>query len=160
MSETEPLLERFRLCADRISAAVSGASAEQLDWEPAPGKWTIRRIVCHVADTELVAGDRIRRILAEDNPTLIPFDQDAWAERLDYHRRDIACTVEMFRLLRKIHSEMLAALPEEAWNRSGIHTERGRVTLADTVRTHSRHVESHARQIDAIRRAFAEAKGQ
>ncbi|MBL8234748.1 MAG: DinB family protein, partial [Bryobacterales bacterium] len=100
MSEIIELVERFRSGGERIAALMSGIPEAQVDRAPAPGKWSIRQILCHIADTELIAGDRIRRILAEDNPTLIPFDPDAWATKLDYDRREISSTVEILRRLR------------------------------------------------------------
>jgi hypothetical protein len=160
MSENAELLDRFRAGGGRIAELIAGASTAQMDWTPAPGKWTIRQILCHLADTELVAGDRIRRLLAEDNPTLISFDQDAWAANLDYHRRDTTTAVETFRLMRAGHAELLRDLPADAWNRSGSHTERGRVTLLDTMHTHARHVESHASQIESILLAYGQPKAE
>lgn len=159
MSEITELVERFRSGGDRIAALMSAIPGTQVDRAPAPGKWSIRQILCHLADTELIAGDRIRRILAEDNPALIPFDPDAWATKLDYQRRDVASTVEILRMLRLAHAAMITGLPEEAWARSGTHTQRGRVTLLDTIRTHANHVENHARQIETVRKAF-ELSGQ
>lgn len=155
LSETAELLERFRSGPEWIAAAIAEVTPAELDWVPAPGKWTIRKIVCHMADTELVAGDRIRRLLAEDNPPLIPFNQDAWADKLDYGRRDVISALDLFRRMRAGNADLLADLPEEAWSRSGIHSERGRVTLLDTVRIHARHAQTHARQIENIRQAHA-----
>ena len=90
MNDVETLLERFRRGAELIAATVSGMSGGETDFSPAPGKWTARQIVAHLADTELVAGDRFRRTIAEDNPALVAFDQDRWAEALGYADRRIS----------------------------------------------------------------------
>ena len=67
---------------------------------PAPGKWSIRQIVAHLADSEMVGAHRFRQMIAEDNPTLIAFDQDAWARNLDYARRKPKQSLESFRRMR------------------------------------------------------------
>ena len=67
---------------------------------PAPGKWTIRQIVRHLADTEIVVGMRLRQIVAEDKPTLVPFDQDAWAAHVGYSQADAFDSLRRFQSLR------------------------------------------------------------
>jgi len=59
-------------------------SAAQLDQSYAPGKWTIRYLLHHLADSETVLYDRIRRVISEPRQVLWAFDQDAWANNLDY----------------------------------------------------------------------------
>src|SRR5678815_5853094 len=83
MSELADLLERFRRGAELVAVATTGAAGPVLDFRPAEGKWGVRTIVCHLADTEEVLSMRLRQVLAEDNPALPAIEQDAWAERLD-----------------------------------------------------------------------------
>ncbi len=158
MSEIAAFLERFRRGGELIAVVTTGVAGAELDFEPAPGKWSIRQIVCHLADTEIVAADRFRRVIAEDEPTLIGFQQDAWAEKLDYRKRKISQAVESFRRLRTENYELLKDQPEEVYRRAGIHNERGRVTLLDLLSTYAQHVESHARQIQGIRQAYKQSK--
>ena len=81
MSEITELLERFRRGPELIATTMTGAAGAELDFTPGPQKWSLRQIVAHVADSEIVAADRFRRIIAEDEPTLIGYDQDAWVGR-------------------------------------------------------------------------------
>src|ERR1700719_4716404 len=100
MSEQAELLERFRRGAELLAVATTGAAGPELDFIPGEGKWSVRMVTCHLADTEAVLVTRLRSIIAEDNPTLHPFDQDKWATRLDYQKRKISQAIETFRRLR------------------------------------------------------------
>jgi hypothetical protein len=154
------LLERFRRGAEVIAVAATGAAGAELDFVSAPGRWTIRQIACHMADSEMVARDRICRVIAEDNPTLIGYDQDAWATRLDYHKRKISHALESFRRYRGENYELLKEQPPEAFARRGNHSEHGPLTLLDLLRTYAGHAEGHARQIREVRAAYKAAKAQ
>lgn len=154
MTELEELLERFRRGPELMAAVLTGAAGSELDYQPEPGKWNIKQITAHVADTEIVAAVRFRRIIAEENPTLEAFDQNAWADRLDYTKRKSSHSLEMFRRVRLNNYELLRGLPAEAFGRTGNHTERGVVTLLDLVKIFAGHPESHALQIRRVRDAF------
>ncbi|MBL8179394.1 MAG: DinB family protein [Bryobacterales bacterium] len=158
MTELENLLERFRRGGELIAVVTTGVAGAELDFRPEPGKWSIRQIVCHLADTELVLATRCRGILAEHEPQLIRFDQNAWAGNLDYQRRKISHAVESFRRLRAENFDLLKEQPTEAFDRAGIHNEKGRITLLSILSTYAAHVESHARQIQSARQAYKQSK--
>jgi hypothetical protein len=158
MSDLTALLERFSRGAELIAVCITGAAGSELDFVPQPGKWSIRQIVCHLADSEMVGAERFRRVVAEDNPVLLAFDQDAWARHLDYGRRKITHALESFRRLRGENHELLKELPESAFVRAGIHTERGPLTLRDLVVIYAEHAEKHAIQIRETRAAFKTAR--
>lgn len=155
MSDSADLLERFRRGPAVLGAALEGVGDEESRFSPAPGKWTIREITRHLADTEIVAGMRLRQIIAEDKPTLALFDQDAWARELGYGNYDPIESLAQFRVLREINASMIAALPSHMLDREGFHPERGILTVRDWVRRFTSHVDSHARQIAGIREAWA-----
>ena len=156
MSEIIELLERFRRGAELLAVATTGAAGPELDFVPAPGKWSIRQIVCHLADSEVVGADRFRRVIAEETPAIIAYDQDAWARNLDYGRRKISQAIETFRRMRGENHELLASLPEHVFQRTGNHSQRGPVTLLDLLRIYTQHAEKHAEQIRAIRKQYKE----
>src|SRR5215471_12468571 len=128
MPDIPALLERFRRGPELLAVVLTGVFGEEEDFIPAPGKWSARQIVAHVADDELVAAHRFRQLLAEDNPTLIGFDQNKWADHLDYAKRKPKQSLESFRRLRAENYELLKDLPAAAFERAGNHTERGRTT--------------------------------
>jgi hypothetical protein len=160
MPDLPTLLERFRRGPEVLAVVLTGVFGEEEDFVPAPGKWSIRQVLAHLADSELVMAHRFRQIIAEDNPTLIAFDQDAWARKLDYARRKPKLSLETFRRIRGENHELLNGLPESTFERSGNHSERGPMSLRSLVETAAAHAESHARQTQAIRDAYKEAKGK
>ncbi len=158
VNEVPELLERYRRGPELIATLMTGAAGAELDFKPAPEKWSLRQIVSHLADAEIVAADRFRRIIAEDNPTLIGFDQNAWTANLNYGRRKTSESVELFRRLRSDCYELLKDLAPETFARRGNHSERGSVTLRDQLETMAEHAESHGRQIQQVREAYKQAR--
>jgi DinB family protein len=154
MSEIPDLLERLRRGAEMVAVSITGAAGSEVDFVPEAGGWSIRQIVAHLADGEIVATMRMRQILAEENPKLEAFDQNAWAKNLDYARRKPSQSLETFRRIRGENYELLKDLPESAFERAGIHSERGRVTLRQFLQLVAEHAESHAAQLRARRAEF------
>lgn len=159
MSEVAELLERFRRGPEILAAALTGAAGSEVDFAP-DGKWSVRTIMAHLADAEVVVATRFRRVIAENEPRLDAFDQDAWAEKLDYAKRKPSQTLETFRRIRSENYELLAGMPEEVFARTGTHSERGKMSLLDLVRLYAEHAEKHGQQVRAVRAAFKEAKKQ
>jgi len=158
MSELSDLLERFRRGPELMAAVLTGAAGAELDFVAAPGRWSIRQIMAHLADSEIVDADRLRRVIAEENPTLMGYDQEAWASNLNYARRKISESLETFRRLRAENYELLKDLPEAVFERTGTHSERGPVTLRQLVELNAEHPEKHARQVQEIRRQYKQAR--
>src|SRR5450432_3658311 len=117
MSEVPELLERFRRGAEMVAVSITGAAGSELDYVPESGKWSIRQIVAHLADSEMVAGVRMRQIIAENRPRLEAFDQDAWTANLDYTRRKSSQALESFRRIRGENYELLKDLKEPVFDR-------------------------------------------
>jgi hypothetical protein len=160
VNELAELLERFRRGAELLAVVTTGAAGPELDFTPAQGKWSVRTIVCHLADTEAVTVMRFRQMIAEDNPTLVPFDQEKWAEKLDYKARKISQPLETFRRLRGENYELLKAQSEETFARTGHHLERGSLTVLDLLRMDAEHAETHVRQIQGVRAAYKEHRAK
>jgi hypothetical protein len=160
MNEITDLLERFRRGPELLAMVLTGVFGEEEDFVPAPGKWSIRQIVAHVADSELVCAHRMRQIVAEDNPTLVAFDQEAWTRNLDCARRKPKQSLESFRRVRAENYELLKELPEAAYARTGNHSQRGPITLRFQLELLAEHAESHARQMQAIREEYKKVKGK
>jgi len=157
MSELSEVLERFRRGPELLAMATTGAAGSELDFAEA-GKWSVRQIVCHLADTEAVWVMRFRQVIAEENPTMPAFDQNLWATRLDYTKRKISVALEQFRVMRTENSELLKDLPIGDFERSGSHTKRGAMTLREMVTLSAEHLEKHVMQIRSVRAAYREQK--
>lgn len=160
MSEIKDLLERFRRGAELLAMSMTGAAGAELDYVPEPGKWSVRQIICHLSDAELVGAMRFRQVIAEENPHLQGYDQDQWAAHLDYSRRKASHVIETFRRIRGENYELLKDLPEEAFARTGLHSERGATSLLDLLRIYTNHAENHAVQLRAARAAYKASKAK
>ena len=147
MSEIPALLERYRRGAEVLAVVLTGVFGEEEDFTPAPGKWSVRQIVAHLADAELVGAHRFRQVIAEENPAIMSFDQEAWTRNLDYARRKPKHSLETFRRLRAENYDLLKELPASAFERTGNHSVNGPVTLRQMLEGYAHHAESHARQL-------------
>ncbi len=158
MSEIQDYLERFRRGGEILATATTGAAGPELNFKGAPDKWSIRQIVCHLADSEVCAAMRFRQTIAEDNPTIQWYDEKAWAENLDYHRRKLSHAVETFRRTRAEIHDLIKDLPDTAWSRPYVHSRFGANTLMGLLRNYTEHLENHVEQIRAARKAYKESK--
>lgn len=158
MSNIPELLERYRRGAELLATVTTGVFGEEEEFVGEQGGWSIREIAAHLADAELVAGHRFRQVLAEPNPTLVAYDQDAWARHLGYAGRKLKQSLESFRRLRAENYELLRNLPEEAFARAGTHTVNGPTTLGRLLEIYARHAESHAAQIERLRDAYRKSR--
>jgi hypothetical protein len=156
MNTLEQALDTFRRGPELMQEALRGVTTEESKHIPAPGKWSIGQLARHVADTEIVVGMRLRQIIAEDRPTLIPFDQELWAEHLRYTEADVTRSLAIFSSLRSDLAETLDALPPTAFDRMGVHPERGEKSLLEWVTLFGNHAETHAKQIRGIRESMAQ----
>src|SRR5215469_14625329 len=137
-----PTTEQFHTYAtiyERIAAAIDGLTSEQLQTRLAENEWSIQQVLLHLPDSEAVGYERIRRIIAEEHPTLQPFDEEAWARNLHYDQQDPRLALELFKLLRQNTVVLLHRLPTAAWERTGLHAERGVMSLYKVFQTYLNH---------------------
>ena len=129
----------------------SDVSAEALGRPEAPGKWSMRQVLAHLADSELVWGWRLRMVLAHDRPPLTGYDQDRWAERLQYELSDPEQSLRTFALLRENNLRLVDRATPQDLARVGVHSERGEESLEHLVKLYAAHDLLHLRQLDRIR---------
>ena len=128
-----------------MAQAIAGLSRDDLAALPVPGTWSIQQIVLHLMDSDLISSDRMKRVIAEENPTLIGFDETAFARGLFYEALDAGLAADIFAKNRRLTAEILRRVPDEAFDRFGTHSERGRVTLTQLVQGMVDHLEHHLR---------------
>jgi hypothetical protein len=133
-----------------VSEALAGATDEELDARPAPGKWSAREIVHHLADSEMTSAIRLRMLIAVDDPKIYGYDQDEFARRL-YYDRPLEASLEAFRSARRSTAELLDRLSEDEWRREGTHSEHGRYDVARWLEIYAAHAHQHADQIRVAR---------
>jgi hypothetical protein len=135
-----------------VADAVAGASDAELDARPAPGKWSSREIVHHLADSEMTAAVRLRKLLVETNPTIEGYDQDAFAARLT-QGRPVHASLQALRYARETSAELLDRMSDEDWTRSGMHPEHGPYGMEKWLKIYAGHAHKHAEQIKHARAA-------
>lgn len=134
-----------------LNDLVAELSDEQLAKPEREGKWSIRQVLRHLADSEIVWAYRLRLVWSQDRPRLMGYDQDAWAERLRYSDSDPAESLTEFAVLRKANLKLLASASDADLERAGVHVERGEESVAHMVRLYAGHDLLHLRQIERIR---------
>jgi len=126
-----------------VVAALEGAD---LDAREAPGEWSPRAVVHHLADSEMTSAIRLRRVLVEDRPLVQGYDQDAFAAILFYDR-PIEASLAAFKAARDSCAEILTRLNDEQWRREGEHSDSGTYRLSDWLEIYGVHAHEHADQI-------------
>ena len=137
-----------------LRRAVAGLSPEQERTPEAAGKWSVKQVVQHLADAELVGGFRYRMALTHDSPTLPGYDQDLWAERLRYQESDLQAALNDFATLRAANLRLLRAATPADMRRIVRHAERGDESVEKMIRMFAGHDTVHLRQIARIREAI------
>lgn len=115
-----------------------------------PGKWSVTGVIAHLADSELVWSIRLRRVLAEDRPELVGYDQDLWSTRLRYDDRDVHQELDTLDAVRRSNLALLEHADEMDMRRIGIHQERGEETVEHMVRLYAGHDLIHLAQARRI----------
>ena len=110
-----------------LAALLDGVTAIEAERAPAPGKWSLRETMAHLADCEIAWSWRMRQICSEESPTLQPFDQDKWAKA--YGAYSFAQAFSTWKALRSWNLEFLRGLSEAHKQRPAIHAEYGEITL-------------------------------
>ncbi len=140
-------LRRYAEGPARLRRAWDEVPAEARTWRPAEGKWSAHEVVVHCADSETYSAIRIRLLLAEAEPLIVGYDENAWARRFDYHASDPEWALHLVETVRAHTSAVLERLPEAAWGRMGRHTQSGAYGTDDWLRSYGEHLEIHAAQI-------------
>ena len=138
-----------------LRKAVAGLTPEQDGTPERPGKWSVRQVVQHLADSDLVTGFRFRMVLAHDAPEIAGYDQDLWADRLGYKDSDLATALDDFEYLRRLNLRILRrATPEDMQQCVMRHAERGDEPLGHMIKLYAGHDVVHLRQVARIRKAI------
>lgn len=141
------LIEQYAEGGTELGAAIRGLLREDLLAFPVPGTWSIQQIVLHVVDSDLIFSDRMKFVIAMDNPPLIGFDESRFASNLFYAEQSAEDAVALFELNRRNTARILRKLPDAAFARAGVHSERGPITLADLVQSAVNHLAHHMKFI-------------
>lgn len=138
-----------------LRQAVAHMPLEHLLARPISGKWSTLEVVCHISDFEPVFADRMKRVIALENPQLLGADENRFLKSLSYHQRIIGEELALIDLVRSQMARILTALPDSAWVRVGNHSEKGPVSLRNLVEKSISHVEHHLLFIEQKKKHLA-----
>lgn len=141
------LLARYERGPALLGAAWQALPPEARTWRPAPGHWSALEVLGHCADAEMHAAIRIRALLAEEQPLIAGYDENRWAQVLDYHGVDPVQAFAVIEAANRLTAALLARLADPHFGRAGTHTQSGPYADADWFRIYAEHLEIHARQI-------------
>jgi hypothetical protein len=136
--------------ASRIARLIYGLSLRQLTLRPSPDKWSVQEIITHLAETEMVMCCRARWIAFEEQPTLVPFDQEKWSRGWHREKESVEEILERFRLLRRSQMRLFRSVSGNEWDRTGFHPERGILSLKTQLETLAGHDLNHLEQIHML----------
>lgn len=142
----------------RLARLTRGLTRPQLLHRPAPGKWSIHEIVCHLADTEVANAWRYRKVLAEDEVGLTAWDQDRWAAGHRYRRQDVRLALEQFRILRARNLALLRTVGRKMWARTATHPTFGTLSAGQMLVHLAHHDANHLGQIERIRKSLKRSR--
>jgi hypothetical protein len=145
------MIDTIRRFPGELSELVKSLSKNQLDIPTGAGEWTPRQVIHHLADSHMNAFIRARLILTEDNPTLKPYNQEAWALLADMQLPP-KVSVKILKGLHERWAVFFESVKEEDWERTAIHPEIGQITLVILLETYARHCEEHLEQIKRVKK--------
>lgn len=159
------LIDRYERQGAELAPWIAGLSAAELDAHPVPGAWSMRTLVMHMLDSDLVGTDRMKRVIAlqgdahddappDKPPLLLGYDETKFAARLPESAVDLALACTVFDANRRLMAARLRALPDKAFKRIGEHSETGLKSLADLVKGYIGHFDHHAPFARAKRKAL------
>jgi hypothetical protein len=141
----DDLIQRYADGGPLLVYATAGIPEVHLRKRIGPGEWSPAEVIGHVVDSDLTASDRMKRVIAEENPLLVNCEEDLWVKSLDYPNTPVEETVALFAVNRKLTARVLKTLPDEAFARQGTHSVTGPVTLAGLVEKYISHLDLHLR---------------
>ncbi len=153
------LIERYAAGANALTEAIAGLTKEELNAHPVPGTWSIQEIVLHMMDSDLIGADRMKRVAAEDHPTLIGYNETLFAKTLYGDDLDVQLAAEIFAKNRQMTAAMLRRLPDTAFARTGYHNEHGDLSLAEFLANYVGHLDHHLKFVREKRKLLGKPLG-
>ena len=150
----QPPLDVLRRTDGQLLETIRGLSAPELAQREAPGKWSINHVLRHLADSEIVWAWRMRMALTHDRPPITGYDQDAWADKLEYGDADALESIGEFAVLRHGNLRLLDRATPDDLKRVGVHAERGEESVAHMMKLYAGHDILHLNQIERIRKTL------
>jgi hypothetical protein len=146
--ERNEKIELYSRGYDLLKAALAEVPQEAMKFKPAPTEWSVYEIIIHIADSESNAALRARKLIVEPGGAIMAYDQDKWANKLNYHDHNFEEALEVTRLVRKTTYELLKGQPDEVFSHSIVHPEyEAPYIFEQWINIYSAHIPGHIEQI-------------
>jgi hypothetical protein len=146
--ERNEKIELYGRGYDLLIAALADTPREAWTFKPEPEEWSIHEVLIHLADSESNAALRARKLIVEPGSTLMGYDQDKWANELNYHDHSYEDALEIVRLARKTTYELLKKQPDEVFEHTVKHPEYEEPYMFEQwLNLYSAHIPGHIEQI-------------
>lgn len=142
----QQLLEKYHSSALTFVEEARKISAESLN-QSKDGEWSAAFVIHHIADAEIQFGVRYANALCEDNPTIVPFDEEKFPTGLQYSKRSVTNSLNALAATHELNYEILKNASAADWDRVSTHPQRGAVTLLQIATLGANHIESHIAQL-------------
>lgn len=156
VEERQQKIETYGKAYDLLVSALDEFPREMWQYRPAAGRWTIHEVIVHIADSEVNSYVRCRRLIAEPGGTVLGYDEEKWAQSLDYHAQSTQDALELFKWLRWKTYTLIKNQPEQVWSNTVVHSENGIMTMDDWLDMYERHIPEHIEQMQANLRDWQE----
>jgi predicted HTH transcriptional regulator len=156
------LIEEYGRGFDLLTDALAEVSRETWKFKPAPGEWSVHEVLVHMTESESMAVIRLHKLIAEPGSTLMPYDEEKWAETLDYQNQSVDDALQIFRLMRQTTYRLLKTLPDRVFTYSVMHPGAGYpeygelYTLEKWLNIYTSHVRNHIGQLKKTYQAWKE----
>ena len=148
----QSIIDSYSRGGEKLRQAITGLTRSELIAFPVPGTWSIQQIVIHLLDSDLIGMDRMKRIIAMDKPLLIGYDETAFSKTLHYDEQSAGDAVIILDLSFKNFANVRRKLPDETFQRQGVHNERGLITLASYLEHMVHHLDHHLKFVSEKRK--------
>jgi uncharacterized damage-inducible protein DinB len=149
------IIEALRLLPERVSEEVKGLSEEELRFRPGEGQWSLKEVIGHLRDFAEIDHDRLCRMITQERPLLVGYDQEALVRERNYQEADLQVVLEELASCRRETVQVLTELVDASWTRTGRHQERGTFSIRQHVEHLVRHEAMHLEHIRALKQQAA-----
>jgi hypothetical protein len=153
-TRTSDLIHAYLDGPVQVRRLVSDLTAQQIQARPVPGRWSTMEVVCHLVDSEQAWCHRMKRVIAEERPLIIGYDESRFTAALVYVLHDLQEELALLEGMRRQMARILSGLSEDAWSRTCVHTERGLMTLKEMLEAEVDHIPHHIRHVVEKRKAL------
>jgi hypothetical protein len=160
-TEIDKKIEEYGRGFDLLTAALAEVPREAWSYRPAPGEWSVREIIVHMADSESMSALRARKLIAEPGSLLMGYDEAKWSDVLCYTDQNVEDALEIIRLARKSTSQLLKRQPDEVFMHAVVHPEYpdAPYTFEQWLNIYARHIPDHIEQLNRSYQAWKNNQG-